>query len=89
MEAAASLACDLVKGKTPAASTTNGKVVNNGTTDVPSILLVPIAVTIDGKVSGTKSIKDTIVADKFYGTDTVTKICTTEFAAACKSAGIQ
>jgi D-xylose transport system substrate-binding protein len=56
---------------------------------VPSILLVPIAVTVDGKVTGTKSIKDTIVADKFYGADTITKICTTEFAAACKTAGIQ
>jgi D-xylose transport system substrate-binding protein len=88
-EAAATLACDLASGKTPAASTTNGKVVNNGTVDVPSILLVPLAVTIDGKVSGTKAIKDTIVADKFYGTDTVAKICTTEFKAACTAAGIQ
>jgi D-xylose transport system substrate-binding protein len=88
-EAAATLACDLASGKTPAASTTNGKVVNNGTIDVPSILLVPLAVTLDGKVSGTKSIKDTIVADKFYGADTLTKICTAEFSAACKSAGIQ
>jgi hypothetical protein len=40
-------------------------------------------------VTGTKSIKDTIVADKFYGADTVTKICTAEFSAACKTAGIQ
>ena len=88
-ESAATLACSLSKGQTPAASTTNGKVVNNGTIDVPSILLVPIAVTVDGKVTGTKSIKDTIVADKFYGADTVTKICTAEFSAACKTAGIQ
>ena len=88
-EAAATLACDLAKGNKPAASTTGGKVVNNGTTDVPSILLVPIAVTLDGKVAGTKSIKDTVVADKFYGADTVTKICTAEFSAACKAAGIQ
>jgi D-xylose transport system substrate-binding protein len=88
-EAAATLACDLAKGNKPTASTTNGKVVNNGTTDVPSILLVPIAVTLDGKVAGTKSIKDTVVADKFYGADTVTKICTAEFSAACKAAGIQ
>ncbi len=79
-EASAQLACDLVSGKTPAASTTNGKVVNNGTIDVPSV---------DGKVTGTKSIKDTIVADKFYGADTVAKICTAEFSAACKAAGIQ
>ena len=88
-ESAATLACNLASGKTIAATTTNGKVVNNGTVDVPSILLVPLAVTVDGKVAGTKSIKDTIVADKFYGADTVTKICTTEFAAACKTAGIQ
>ena len=88
-ESAATLACDLASGKTPAASTTNGKVVNNGTADVPSILLVPVAVTVDGKVTGTKSIKDTIVADKFYGADTVAKICTAEFAAACKAAGVQ
>ena len=88
-ESAATLACDLANGKTPAASTTNGKVVNNGTVDVPSILLVPLAVTIDGKVTGTKAIKDTIVADKFYGADTIAKICTAEFATACKAAGIQ
>jgi D-xylose transport system substrate-binding protein len=85
-ESAAQLACDLVKGKTPAAT---GKVVNNGTIDVASVLLVPIAVTVDGKVTGTKSIKDTIVADKFYGADTVAKICTAEFKAACTAAGIQ
>ncbi len=85
-ESAATLACDLAKGNKPASAS---KVVNNGTVDVPSILLVPIAVTVDGKVTGTKSIKDTIVADKFYGADTVSKICTAEFAAACKAAGIQ
>ncbi len=89
-EAAASLACELAKGTTPTETTTP---VNNGTVDVPSILLVPIAVTADGSVAGTKSVKDTVVADKFYGADSATKICDAGvdpgLPAACTAAGIQ
>ena len=45
-EAAATLAFALASGKTPDATTVNGK-VNNGKMDVPSVLLVPVAVTKD------------------------------------------
>ena len=63
--------CDLAGGKTP---TTTTVPVNNGTADIASVLLVPIPVTADGS-NGTKSVQDTVVADKFYGADSVTKIC--------------
>lgn len=85
-EAAAELACQLVKGETPTVTTVP---VNNETADIASILLDPIAVTKDGALEGTKSVKDTIVADKFYGADTVAQICTADYAAACTEAGIQ
>lgn len=85
-EAAAQLACDLVKGKTPTATTVP---VNNGTADIPSVLLTPYAVTVDGKVAGTKSVADTVVKDNFYGADSVAQICTADFAAACAAAGIK
>ncbi len=53
--------------------------VNNGTTDVQSVLLTPIAVTQD-------NITSTIVADNFW---TVDQICTPEYAADCQQLGIQ
>jgi D-xylose transport system substrate-binding protein len=61
------------------ADMTNGKTVNNGTIDVPSVLLTPIAVTKD-------TIKDTVVKDGFW---TVQQICTADYAAACTAAGLQ
>jgi D-xylose transport system substrate-binding protein len=77
-EAAAQLAVDLAQGKTPSASTVNGK-TNNGKVDVPSVLLTPVAVTKD-------NINDTIIKDGFWK---ASEICTGQYAAACKSAGIQ
>ena len=78
-EAAAQLAYDLLT-KTPVpADMTNGKTVNNGTFDVPSVLLTPIAVTKD-------NIKDTVVADGFWS---VSQICTADYASACTAAGLQ
>lgn len=77
-EAAAALAYDLVMGQTPDASLVNGK-TNNGTIDVPSILLTPVAVTKD-------NIESTIIADGFH---TVAEICTSDFADACTAAGIK
>jgi D-xylose transport system substrate-binding protein len=77
-EAAATLAVDLLQGKTPDAATVNGK-TNNGQVDVPSILLKPVAVTVD-------NINDTIIKDGFWK---ASEICTSQYAAACKSAGIQ
>jgi D-xylose transport system substrate-binding protein len=76
-EKAAELAVDLAHGKTPspAPSTTT----NNGKKDVPSVLLTPVVVTRD-------TIKNTVVADSFY---TAAQICTADYAAACKAAGLQ
>jgi len=77
-EAAAQLAVNLLQGKKPENSVVNGK-TNNGQVDVPSILLKPIAVTID-------NINDTIIKDGFWK---ASDICTSQYAAGCKSAGIQ
>jgi D-xylose transport system substrate-binding protein len=74
-EKAAEFAVALAKGQSITTTTT----VNNGSMDVPSVLLDPVAVTI-------KNLKDTIFADKFY---TAADVCTGEFAAACKTAGIE
>jgi D-xylose transport system substrate-binding protein len=74
-EKAAEFAVALAKGQSISTSTT----VNNGTEDVPSVLLDPVAVTKE-------NIKATIFADKFY---TAADICTGEFATPCKSAGIE
>lgn len=90
-EAAATLACALATGKTPDAALVNSK-VNNGTIDVPSVLLTPIAITTDG-ANGTKSIQDSVVADKFYGADSVAKICDAKvdpgLTAACTTYGVK
>jgi D-xylose transport system substrate-binding protein len=75
-EQAAELAVALAKGDEPPAAEDK---VNNGTKDVPSILLTPVAVTVD-------NINDTIVKDQFWSVD---EICTGKYAAACKKAGIQ
>ena len=75
-EQAATLAVALAKGEQPP---TAADKVNNGTEDVPSILLEPVAVTKD-------NVNDTIVADGFWSAD---EICTGKYASACKSAGIQ
>jgi D-xylose transport system substrate-binding protein len=77
-EAAAQLAVDLLNGKQPDAATVNGK-TNNGQADIPSILLKPVAVTKD-------NINDTIIKDGFWK---ASEICKGQYAAACKSAGIQ
>jgi D-xylose transport system substrate-binding protein len=75
-EAAASMAYALVQGKDyPDASAS----VNNGSADVKSQLLTPVEVTAD-------NVKDTVVADGFYK---VSDICTKQYAADCKKAGLQ
>ena len=78
-EAAAQLAYDLLTDAKVPTDMTNGKTVNNGTIDVPSVLLTPIAVTRN-------NIKDTVVADNFW---TVNQICTADYADACKTVGLQ
>jgi len=85
-EKTAQLACALVKGEKPAADLVNNK-VNNGTADVPSVLLAPIAVTATGG-NGTQSVADTVVKDKFYGPDTAATICK-GYEAVCQAANIK
>jgi D-xylose transport system substrate-binding protein len=72
--ATAELAYQLLQGKRP----TEPDTVNNGSKDVPSVLLTPVSVT-------TQNISQTVVKDGFY---TVPQICTVDYAAACKSAGL-
>jgi len=52
---------------------------NNGTADIPSIILTPVAVTKD-------TIESSVIADGFY---TAAQICTSDFAAACTAAGVK
>ncbi len=77
-EAAAELAYDLLTGTTVPSSMVTGT-VNNGSIDVPSILLTPVAVTKD-------NIESTVIADGFWK---VSDICTADFASACTAVGIK
>jgi D-xylose transport system substrate-binding protein len=63
-------------GEVPKAKVTEE--VNNGKTEVPSVLLEPIAVTKD-------NVKSTVVADGFVETS---ELCEGVYASACKEAGI-
>lgn len=74
-EAAAELAAALAQGKTPSLPASK---VNNGTKDVDSVILKPVAVTKE-------NVKSTVVADNFW---TVSQICTDNYKAACSSAGL-
>ena len=77
-QAAAQLAFDLLQGKQPTGGVVNGS-TDNGSGKVPSVLLQPVAVTKD-------NINDTIIKDGFWK---ASEICTSQYAAACKSAGIR
>jgi D-xylose transport system substrate-binding protein len=70
-EAAAALAVALLKGEDTSKLVTG--VTNNGTRDVPSVLLVPVAVTKE-------NIAETVIADGFR---TWEEICVGEFAQYC------
>ncbi|MEO0565121.1 MAG: substrate-binding domain-containing protein, partial [Chloroflexota bacterium] len=74
--AAADLAIALVNGDDTDALV-NG-VTNNGTNDVPSVLLTPVQVTAD-------NIGSTVIADGFRSVD---EICTDVLAEACAAAGL-
>nr|WP_307167752.1 substrate-binding domain-containing protein [Streptomyces rishiriensis] len=77
-EAAAQLAVDLLEGKDIKSLAT--ETLTSGSGDkVPSQLLTPVSVT-------KANIKDTVIKDGLY---TVADICAGEYAAACKTAGIQ
>ncbi|HEX9017517.1 MAG TPA: sugar ABC transporter substrate-binding protein, partial [Chloroflexota bacterium] len=79
-EGAAQLAFELLSNPTgPTSTLTQGKTLNNGKKDVPSVLLTPVSVT-------KANVKDTVVKDQFY---TVQQICTADLAQQCKDAGLQ
>ena len=78
-EATAELAVALAQGKAVPSSMTLTK-VNNGTKDVPSVLLKPVAVTKD-------TIKSTVVADGFWTTTQI--LNTPELKAAGATVGLQ
>lgn len=77
-EAAAQLAYDLAFGIAVPSSMTNGNIVNNGTAEVPSALVIPASVT-------KANIESTVVADGFWTAD---EICTSQYISACAVAGI-
>ena len=85
-EKTAELACALFKGEKPSASLVTGN-VNNGTADVPSVLLTPVAVTAKGGGT-TQSVADTVIKDKFYGADSAAKVCK-GYEPACAAASIK
>jgi len=85
-EQSAALACALFKGEKPDPATVAAK-VNNGTADIPSVLLTPVAVTATGS-KATQSVADTVVKNKFYGADTAALICK-GYEAACTAANIK
>ena len=76
--AAADLAYDLATGTAVPSSMVTGT-TNNGSVDVPSILLTPVAVTKD-------NVETTVIADGFWK---VSDICTSDFASACTAAGVK
>jgi D-xylose transport system substrate-binding protein len=75
--AAATIAVALSKGQKPPTPPINGT-TNNGSKNVPSTILTPVAVT-------KANINSTIVKDQFW---TAAQICTSAYASACKAAGI-
>ncbi len=75
---AAELAQALCRGERPGGGRF-AQTVNNGAINVPSVLLTPIAVT-------RHNVKQTVVDDEFW---TVAQICTAEYEAACRAAGLK
>ncbi|MET7687271.1 substrate-binding domain-containing protein [Streptomyces sp. NPDC005483] len=75
---AAELAVNLLQGK-DIKSLADTEVTSGSGDKVQAKLLTPVSVTV-------KNIKDTVVKDGLY---TVAQICTADYAAACKKAGLQ
>ncbi len=74
-QAAAQLAYDLLQGKKSSQDT---KPINNGTADIPSVILDPVAVTAD-------KVQDTVIKDGYW---TPAQVCTGQYAAACQKHGV-
>jgi D-xylose transport system substrate-binding protein len=83
-QAAAKIAVALAQGNPVPAGMITGK-TNNGSTDVPSVLLTPQEVTKDNAATVTYGGQPLIGADGYW---TVDDICTPQFQSACKAAGI-
>ena len=77
-ETAAQIAVDLVQGKKPDSSVIKDQ-VDNGQKKVPSVILTPVAVTKE-------NINDTVIKDGLWK---ASQICTKQYAADCKEAGIE
>jgi D-xylose transport system substrate-binding protein len=77
-DAAAQIAVALAQGEEVPEGLVNAE-VDNGATQVPSVLLEPVAVTID-------NIQDTVIADGFQTAD---EVCVGQYAQACEQAGIK
>ncbi len=77
-DAAAQLAVNLLEGK-DIKSLATSEVTSGSGDKVPAQLLTPVSVT-------KANINDTVIKDNLY---TVADICTAEYAAACKAAGLQ
>jgi D-xylose transport system substrate-binding protein len=75
-EIAAEMAIAAATGKQYSGQQTVMK--NNGSKDVPSVLLTPVSVTKE-------TVKDTVIKDNFY---TAAQICTADYAKACTELGI-
>ncbi|MDX6607333.1 MAG: D-xylose transport system substrate-binding protein, partial [Solirubrobacterales bacterium] len=88
--AAARIAVALAKGQPIPAGMVTGK-TDNGSTQVPSVLLTPIAVTKDG-AAGTSSVANAEYGgQKLVGPSgywTVGQVCTSTFQSACQAAGL-
>lgn len=74
--AAAQLTMEVLNGRT--SSSIVNQHVNNGKINVPSVILTPVAVTV-------RNIRETVVRDGYW---TVSQICTSAYAAACRRAGL-
>jgi D-xylose transport system substrate-binding protein len=77
-ETAATLAYDLAFGVAVPQSLIQGRSVNNGSADVPAVLVAPVAVT-------KFNIESTVVKDGYWTAD---QICTSQYASACAAAGV-
>jgi D-xylose transport system substrate-binding protein len=83
-KAAADIAVALAQDKQVPAGLVNGK-TNNGTEDVPSVLLTPVAVTKGNVGTAEYGGQPLIGADGYWTAD---QVCTGEFQSACQAAGI-
>jgi D-xylose transport system substrate-binding protein len=87
-KATAQIAVALAQGKQPPANFGQGAVVgktNNGSTDVPSVLLTPQAVTKDNVKTTTYGGQPLIGPNGYWTAD---EVCTAQFQSACQAAGI-